>query len=162
VSHDPSEELVTRTRSYAQLPISAFFGNDNRVPGTLPARRKSGTEAIKSFLDGTKSQDSFDPNQEYQEDVTYGQKQHENILGEIEQEDAHGTVFYDVEGHIVPSFLHEKMTMEEDDEAKAAREEGLETEHTVRAQELQKKQKAIDAEIAILKSECTIRMEHTK
>ena len=70
--HDPSEEPVTRTRSYAQLPISAFFGTENRVPGTLPARRKSGTEAIKSFLDGTKSQDSFDPNQEYQEDVTYG------------------------------------------------------------------------------------------
>src|SRR3954469_10854257 len=83
----------------------------------------------------------------------------QNILDELEKEGQ--TIFYNAEGEPMPSLLREEMTTEVPDEIKKMMEEGLETEHAVRSDELKKKQEAIDNEIAILESE-QIRMRKAK
>ena len=134
-SHDRTEFPVSDIRSFVKKPE---YGNDTREPGTLPTGETAASVAIKSYLDGTttKSMDSYDENKQYGEDITYSNDQALNdLLREIEQEEAKSTIFFDADGTALPSVLKATMDVEEDEQEKTAMEEALEAEYAIRTEE---------------------------
>ena len=159
-SHEPTRGRESRDLSrYPVTDIRAHIETETRQLGTLPSLTR-GTGATKRSTDGNNSQESFDENERYEHDITYGQKDQEKILDELEKEGQ--IIFQNEDGEPMPSLLRTEMTIDAPEGMKKLMEEGLETEHAVRSEELKKKQEAIENEIAVLESQRQIQMRKAK
>src|SRR5512135_2035964 len=78
-SGDSTEYPVTDIRKFVQRD------NENQVPGTLPALTR-GVRSSRNSMDENQSQESFDADAIYSEDITYGDQNQQDILDELEKE----------------------------------------------------------------------------
>ena len=134
---------------------SQVLGN----PSAPTLTRGSGftSESLRAHKDN----DSFDENAEYQESVTRGDENYQaELLREIELENE--TQYFDADGNTVPTYLEDHMDQETDEAQKEAQEQGLRHEYQVRAEQLKKKQDAIEEELKIIESERARKMANAK
>lgn len=160
-SRDPAKFVQTELLEYFRFPEeeeTRVFG----IPSASTLTRGSGLP--RQSLRENRSEESFDDDQEYVEDVTYGEHNQEELLREIEQENE--TMYYDPEGRQIPAFLDEQLSQDANDEEQEVQEQGMKLEHETRSKQLHEKQEALDQEIEVLESErnrlAAERKEHLK
>jgi hypothetical protein len=163
MSPDPTDYPWTDNQASIKTPVKRVENQEpgNQETGILPEPTLTrGNQSMKRLLGDHNSQESYDEHQDYDQDVTYGEKDQERLLIQLENEDA--TQFFDADGNPATSFLHDRMNLDADEQEQAVREEGLRVEHQTRTQKLKEKQAAIDREAELLKSELRRMKEKAK